>query len=499
MDSEARDIVLVVEGEDTTRHILRDALEGRGFDVVTACSAEDGWALVEQRIPAVALLDTVPPGMSGIDLLERIRTSSPDTEIVMMTSHATVEMAVAAIRKGAYDFLQKPIEDPVRVVITVDRALEKRSLMLRNRALLDELGQQQRVLSSAVTRLSSLIEAGRTMGEFRALGDLLDFFIALVAKELNVERASLMLLDHDSMELHIAASTGLDNVDPTGVRVGLGEGVAGSVAETGRACLVQDAERQIGAQRPNPGLAGSFMSAPILLSVPIKACEEVLGVINVTHRRSGEPFDEDDLRYLTGLAGQLAVAVDRASRFEEPAQTHAPLNESQGQRVASERIGAVGPSAASVTADLDDIARHGGHAVSSNEPGMRARILLIQDNAPVRDTYVDALALHGHEVVALPNGDRAAELLPRETFDLVVTDLSMSEVSGLEIARRLKSVDPAIRFILVGDGPIRQDSAEILAAGVDYVLAKPCLIEDLLTTVQAALRPRGGASEISPG
>jgi DNA-binding response OmpR family regulator/putative methionine-R-sulfoxide reductase with GAF domain len=497
VDSDGKDVVLVIEGEDATRHLLHDMLEGRGFDVVTARSAEDGCALLEQRTPAMALLDTVPRDMSGIDLLEKIRTSAPDAEIVMLTSRATVEMALAAIRKGAFDFLLKPLEDPARVLITVDRALERRSLTLRNRALLDELGQQQRELSSAVTRLSSLIEAGRTMGEFLALGDLLDFFIALVAKELNVERASLMLVDRDSMQLRIAASRGLDSVDPAEVRVGLGEGVAGSVAETGRACLVQDADRLSGGPGPNPGLSGSFMSAPILLSVPIKACEQVLGVINVTNRRSGEPFDEDDLHYLSGLAGQLAVAVDRASRFEETAKTHAPPEENRAQRVGSGRIEAVGPRAAGVANDLAEVARDRGEAVSSNAPGMQARILLIQENAAVRDTYVDALALHGHEVVALSNGDRAAELFPRESFDLVVTDLSLSGVSGLEIARHVKTVNPAARVILIGDGSARPEHAETLAAGVDYALARPCLVEDLLATVQAALRPRVGVPQTS--
>jgi DNA-binding response OmpR family regulator/putative methionine-R-sulfoxide reductase with GAF domain len=572
VNCEATDVVLVVEGEDTTRRVLRDALLERGFDVVSACSAEEGCALLEQKIPAVALLDTVPPGMSGIALLERIRTSAPDTEVVMMTSRATVEMAMAAIRKGAYDFLLKPLEDPAQVVIAVDRALEKRALMLRNRALLDELGKQKRELSSAVMSLSSLVEAGRAMGEFRALPDLLDFFIALVAQELNVERASLMLLDHATMQLHIAASRGLDDVDPARIRVRLGEGVAGSVAETGQAVLVKDAERQPFGQRPNPCLSASFISAPILLSVPIKAREKVLGVINVTNRRSGEPFDEDDLRYVTGLAGQLAVAVDRAGQFEELAKTYELLRETQEQLVLTERIKALGQIAADVAhevnnalsvtlartqliirhldedtidvdriradvdaikrvslqctdgikriqdftriqqdlprdaLDLNDIVRD---AVKMTRPKTRerapavgvkqARILLIENDAPIRDTHADALTLHGHEVTALSSGDEAAERLPYESFDLVVTDWSVTGISGLDVARRVKSVDPAVPVILVSGWSIQQDGAKILDAGVDYVLAKPCLIEDLLSTVQAALRSRDGASETSPG
>jgi DNA-binding response OmpR family regulator/putative methionine-R-sulfoxide reductase with GAF domain len=572
VNCEATDVVLVVEGEDTTRRVLRDALLERGFDVVSACSAEEGCALLEQKIPAVALLDTVPPGMSGIALLERIRTSAPDTEVVMMTSRATVEMAMAAIRKGAYDFLLKPLEDPAQVVIAVDRALEKRALMLRNRALLDELGKQKRELSSAVMSLSSLVEAGRAMGEFRALPDLLDFFIALVAQELNVERASLMLLDHATMQLHIAASRGLDDVDPARIRVRLGEGVAGSVAETGQAVLVKDAERQPFGQRPNPCLSASFISAPILLSVPIKAREKVLGVINVTNRRSGEPFDEDDLRYVTGLAGQLAVAVDRAGQFEELAKTYELLRETQEQLVLTERIKALGQIAADVAhevnnalsvtlartqliirhldedtidvdriradvdaikrvslqctdgikriqdftriqqdlprdaLDLNDIVRD---AVKMTRPKTRerapavgvkqARILLIENDAPIRDTHADALTLHGHEVTALSSGDEAAERLPYESFDLVVTDWSVTGISGLDVARRVKRVDPAVPVILVSGWSIQQDGAKILDAGVDYVLAKPCLIEDLPSTVQAALRSRDGASETSPG
>jgi signal transduction histidine kinase len=706
VSTEGHSVVLIVDGEDAVRHALQRTVGERGHDVAAAGSAEEGLALLERTIPSVALLDIALPDMSGMDLLEKIKARAPDTEVVMMTGHATVETAAAAIRKGAYDVLGKPFEDRARVVIAVERAMEKRSLTLRNRRLRDELERQNRELTSAVMRQSSLIDAGRAMGEFHVLPDLLDFFTALVAKELDVERISLMLLDRNTSQLHIAASRGVDDVDPHKVRVRLGEGVAGTVAETGQAFLIKDAATEPFGQRPNPGLSGSFISAPIVLSVPIKAREKVLGVINVTNRRSGHSFTEGDLRYLSGLAGQLAVAVERACQFEELAKTHETLKETQEQLVCSERIKALGQMAAGVAhefnnalsvvlartqfianeldgeavdlervradvrtiksislqcadgikriqdftrirqdppgeaIDLNDIvrdavemtrphwerpcdaegrsiemrlelgevprvlgshreltqvvgnlignaveampgggsltfrtrpeagrvwlevcdtgvgmdavvrqrlfepffttkrdgrglgtsvvygivARHGGEIDVSSVPGQgtafrigfpitesapaspeaserseagrveQARILLIEDDAPVRDTYTDALALHGHDVVALASGDEASELFPHESFDLVVTDLSMTGISGLEVARRVKTVDPSVPVILVSGWAVQQNRAKILDAGVDYVLAKPCLIEDLLTTVQQALRRRGPAT-----
>lgn len=121
--------VLVVDDEETIRHVLRQVLEEQGCEVLDAGSAEEGLALVDGCAVDVAMLDIVLPGMSGIELLQSIESISPQTQVIMMTSHASLETTLEAIRHGAYAYLQKPFDELDQVWATVSRAFEKRRLM----------------------------------------------------------------------------------------------------------------------------------------------------------------------------------------------------------------------------------------------------------------------------------------------------------------------------------------------------------------------------------
>ena len=139
---------------------------------------------MKERPFDVALLDIVLPAMNGLRLLTKIREERPEIEVLMMTSHASVETAVEAIHRGAYDYIRKPFRDIEEVWINVQRAIEKKRLVEANRALIVNQERQNRELETTVNRLSSLFEASRAMAEFTSLPKLLDFFTGLVAKEL---------------------------------------------------------------------------------------------------------------------------------------------------------------------------------------------------------------------------------------------------------------------------------------------------------------------------
>jgi DNA-binding NtrC family response regulator len=125
--------VLVVDDEESIRYMLGNFLSKKGCDVTTASSGEEALELWPDACPDVALIDIVLPGKDGIALLSDVKQRSPDTEVVLMTCHGSVETAVESIRRGAYDYLQKPFAKLERVWVTVDRALEKRRLSLQVR------------------------------------------------------------------------------------------------------------------------------------------------------------------------------------------------------------------------------------------------------------------------------------------------------------------------------------------------------------------------------
>jgi len=115
-------LVLVVEDEKILAESISIYLERSGYATAVAHSGEDGVRMAGEASPDVAVVDIRLPGMDGLEVLKRMREVSPGTEVVMMTAHASVASAVEAMRRGAFDYLNKPLDlDELRVVL--DKAL----------------------------------------------------------------------------------------------------------------------------------------------------------------------------------------------------------------------------------------------------------------------------------------------------------------------------------------------------------------------------------------
>jgi two-component system nitrogen regulation response regulator NtrX len=118
---------LVVDDEGGIRGALVQVFEYEGHDVRAAEDGPDGIALAQEFRPDVIFLDVKMPGLDGLDVLARLREDDPSALVVMISGHGTIDTAVEATRKGAYDFLEKPL-DTDRLLVTLRRALELRGL-----------------------------------------------------------------------------------------------------------------------------------------------------------------------------------------------------------------------------------------------------------------------------------------------------------------------------------------------------------------------------------
>jgi DNA-binding NtrC family response regulator len=164
--------ILVVDDEGTIRYMLRTFLEMKGCQVTEAESGEEALQLLPEACPDVALVDIVLPGKSGVELLGDVKQQSPNTEVVLITSHGSVETAIEAIRRGAYDYLQKPFPQLQDVWLTVKRALEKRSLSLQVRGLVAEQVFHAREISSAADPATAGADQGESEIERSAVHGL---------------------------------------------------------------------------------------------------------------------------------------------------------------------------------------------------------------------------------------------------------------------------------------------------------------------------------------
>ena len=153
--------ILVVDDEKNIRRTLRMVLEGEGFDVLEASSAEEAFPIIEDASPDLVVLDVRLPGMSGVDALEKIRKDrAPDVlPIVVISGHASLSEAVQAVQRGANDFLEKPL-DRDRMLVSLRNALAMRRMARELEALKRDAGKRYEMIgeSTAMKRLYAEIE-----------------------------------------------------------------------------------------------------------------------------------------------------------------------------------------------------------------------------------------------------------------------------------------------------------------------------------------------------
>jgi DNA-binding NtrC family response regulator len=129
--------VLLVDDEEQFLDALSQRLEARGLKVDTVTSGEDAVKQVEDRNFDAIIVDLAMPGIDGIETLKRIKEKRPDLEIIMLTGHATVKSGIEAMKLGAEDFLEKPV-DLNDLLAKIGEAKNKRMLVV-------EKGRQEEV------------------------------------------------------------------------------------------------------------------------------------------------------------------------------------------------------------------------------------------------------------------------------------------------------------------------------------------------------------------
>ena len=131
-------VILVVDDEPLQREILKTILDDSGYETYTAASGEEALRILRKYNPDVLLTDLKMEGMDGIELIESISLDSYTPTMIIMTAHGTITSAVEAIKKGAFDYLTKPLNKN-SLLLTVQRAVERSELMKENRQLHKEL------------------------------------------------------------------------------------------------------------------------------------------------------------------------------------------------------------------------------------------------------------------------------------------------------------------------------------------------------------------------
>jgi len=301
----SRTRVLIVDDDPSFAGMVSEVLAEKGYDAVRCTDPAEALARAADGSFSAAVVDLMMPTMSGIELADRIKAASPDTQIVILTGHGDLESAVEGLKHGVFDYLQKQTIQLPRLERSIQEAVERSRLTRENRELLDRLRESNRLLKALQDITTSL-----------AADPYLDRLLARLvasAKELCgavAGRALLLEKTHgDGLVIHTCVGEGGDAIK--GARLQAGEGIVGLVSEQDEAVVLSratDHPRYCHRCDEMPTTLPGFLCAPLRHGA-------VHGALILAGRRGGE-FGTEHRDVLMSLARQAAVAIENALYHE---------------------------------------------------------------------------------------------------------------------------------------------------------------------------------------
>jgi two-component system C4-dicarboxylate transport response regulator DctD len=145
--------ILLVDDEPFNLDVLAQQLESTGYEIASTTTGQDALQKISADFRGIVITDIRMPAMSGLELLQHALRADPELPVILISAYGDIPMAVQAMRDGAYDFIERPIDDPSRLRDMVGRAMKMRLLVLENRALRADIaaksGMEARILGSS--------------------------------------------------------------------------------------------------------------------------------------------------------------------------------------------------------------------------------------------------------------------------------------------------------------------------------------------------------------
>lgn len=303
--------VLIVDDNRTNRLVCRGSLEKDGYEIHEAQDGVEAIEAVDADRPDVIIMDVMMPRMDGLECTRCLKSNAvtKDIPIIIVSARTEPSDIVEGLKAGAEEYLTKPVR-------TIELATRVRSMLRLARERADLLHSYQ-LRAEQIRVLVMLVEFARKLGTAVSVDEVLEATLRAAAELCASRRISIMLADPAQKQLTIARAIGIDDELAKGIRVPIHKGVAGQVFASNRSIIVNEpGESQNAISRYESPF---FVSAP-LLSAPLSSSGEAVGVLNLTDRVGGRPFEDSELGYielLAGIAGAcLHSAINRSARDE---------------------------------------------------------------------------------------------------------------------------------------------------------------------------------------
>ncbi|MEI6079521.1 MAG: diguanylate cyclase, partial [bacterium] len=178
--------IMVVDDEDSIRSILYETLTSEGYNVTTAASGEEAMDLMNNGdLPHIVMTDIRMPGMNGVELATKVKELSDEIEVIIMTSHASLETATQAIKIGVHDYLNKPFEDLQEVKTIILRVIDKIYLRLENKQLFEQIKNKNEELTSISDEITAIYKFSQELIVLLEPEEIVDAFLSYLSELVN--------------------------------------------------------------------------------------------------------------------------------------------------------------------------------------------------------------------------------------------------------------------------------------------------------------------------
>ena len=282
--------ILIVDDDPGIHELLLAFLSSPEYEITSASDGPQALEQIEAERFDLVLLDLMLPGPDGIDILKHIRERQIESEVIVITAHASMETAIEALQLGAYDYVSKPLQiDAIRS--TVKRAVEKR--------LLEE-------------KLTTIHDLSREMALSLNVDHVVETVLDVIERVLEFHTCSIGLTDEERNELYVLARYGAEQDELHRLPLNTEKRIAVAVARDGKSLYVPNV-------REDSRYVESRAETRSELAVPLRAKNRVIGVLSVESSEV-DAFGQNDLQLVSTLAAQTSVAIENARLYEQARQ-----------------------------------------------------------------------------------------------------------------------------------------------------------------------------------
>ncbi len=285
--------ILVIDDEQIVHESCNRILTEEGYEVKNAFTGQEGFKKIEEEQFDLVITDLKMPGISGMEALKKIKKDNPNIGIVMVTGYSTAETAVEAMKLGAFDYLPKPFT-PDELISVINKAVEKKKVLLETKHLESAYRDATKAISSSLN-----------------LNEVLELIVKSVVNLLKAKGCGVNLLNDTRKKLETRVAFGLSENYLAKGPLDADKSVTESIE--GKTVFIEDIANDPRVQYPDEAKKEGIVS---ILSIPLKAKENVIGVLRVytgeVHR-----FNDKEMDMVNKLAEQAGIAVVNAKLYKD--------------------------------------------------------------------------------------------------------------------------------------------------------------------------------------